>query len=205
MIQKLSSLAALSLALLAGCGAPRYVIPLQQGPAPEPAVTLVWVGRGEAERLEDGVFRRIPAFDYEFSVEQRRFPDHWESVKTLRRRHPDYDGSAGPREQVMFFRIDFRKNEAGVAVQVRSSIGDGDGSTDAEFREATLTLAADVSSFAPFNAYRITQHYRYEQGALAETVELFKRRGSQEQPWVRNSEQATLFGSTRFDAAPTRL
>ncbi len=190
---------------LAGCGKPAPVVPLHVGPAARPELTLVWVGRGEAEQLEKGAWQRVPAFDYEFTVEQRRFADHWESTKTLIRRHPGYDGSAGPREQVLFFRLDFSRTAGGVASTVSSSLGHGAGSTDVEFREATLTLDADVSSFAPFNAYRITQHYRYEQGDLAETVELFKKHDGAETPWVRNSEQASLFGPRRFDGAPSRL
>ncbi|NPC87041.1 hypothetical protein HPC49_53785, partial [Pyxidicoccus fallax] len=177
---------------LAGCGSSRGgLVPLATGPQPEPVLTLVWVGRGEAERLEGGTWKRIPEFDYEFTVEQRRYASHWESVKSLRRRHPGYDGSAGPREQTMFFRLDYTApdSQGRVASTIRSSLGDGTGHADPEFRQAAMEMKPDVSRFAPFNRYRISQVYAYERGALEETVELLDG----ETPWVRNSEKATLF------------
>ncbi|NMO23571.1 hypothetical protein [Pyxidicoccus fallax] len=187
---------------LAGCGSSRGgLVPLATGPQPEPVLTLVWVGRGEAERLEGGTWKRIPEFDYEFTVEQRRYASHWESVKSLRRRHPGYDGSAGPREQTMFFRLDYTApdSQGRVASTIRSSLGDGTGHADPEFRQAAMEMKPDVSRFAPFNRYRISQVYAYERGALEETVELLDG----ETPWVRNSEKATLFAPHQFASAPT--
>jgi hypothetical protein len=176
---------------------------LASGVEPGVLVTLVWVGRGEAERFEGGAWRRTPQFDYEFSVEQRRYAGHWDSVKTMRRRHPDYDGSAGPRVQTYSFRIELaqgaKPDEA--SYRVRSSLGHGVGQGDAEFRNAVLEIDADISMFAPFDRYRITQHYRYEEGKLSELVEL----NDGATPWVRNREEAVLFGERSFEAPPTRL
>jgi hypothetical protein len=158
-------------------------------------MTLVWVGHGECERLEAGRWVRRPEFDYRFTVEQRRFSDHWASVKSMQRHHPEYDGSAGPRTQTYFFRLDL---DAGAAV---STLGTGTFVADAEFREATLELLVpDASAFAPFDRYRIAQRYDYEGGRLTETVAL--DRG--ETAWVRNRETATLFAPGRFEAPPTR-
>ncbi|NVJ00745.1 hypothetical protein HV824_21860 [Myxococcus sp. AM009] len=188
--------------LVAGCGTARTsAFPLEATPGPAPVLTLVWVGRGEAERLEDGAWKRVPQFDYDFTVEQRRYAHHWESVKSLRRRHPDYDGSAGPREQTMFFRLEFTTpgGDGRVASTVRSSLGEGTGHTDIEFRRAVLELRPDLSRFAPFDRYRITQTYAYERGALEETVMLLDG----EKPWVRNTEKAALFAPHIFSAAPT--
>lgn len=205
VFQKIMTVAVVgAVGLLAGCGAPPPAVPVQAA-SPTPQLTLVWVGRGEAERFEKGQWARIPAFDYEFTVEQRRFADHWESIKTLVRRHPDYDGSAGPREQVLYFRVDYTKQSSGVSSRIQSSLGKGEGTTDPEFREASLTMKAEVSSFAPFNTYRITQHYRYEQGELSETVELLKANEQRETPWVRNQEQASLFGPRSFEHPPSAL
>ncbi len=199
-----SLLSVVVLAPLFGCAAvaPRVPLSTQQDPA---EVTLVWVGRGECERLENGQWVRIPEFDYDFSVEQRRMANHWESVKSMRRRHPGYDGSAGERAQTYFFRMDYAPAgsdpSASVTSQVHSSLGNGQGTTDREFRRAQIEFAAaGESSLAPFDRYRITQTYDYEAGQLTELVELNK--GAQ--AWVRNREQATLFGARRFDAAPTR-
>lgn len=165
-------------------------------------MTLVWVGRGEAERQDAGTWVRVPEFDYEFSVVQRRYATEWISTKTLRRLHPDYDGSAGPREQVYSFRIQYAAAQDGTLTsQVESTLGNGAGTADREFRESRLEMQADVSAFAPFDAYRILQHYQYEEGTLTETVELVDTETSS--TWVRNQEQARLFGERTYDAPPS--
>lgn len=194
----------LSLAgLFAGCAASQPWVPLAPAPAAPPELTLVWVGRGECERYAGGTWVRAPEFDYDFNVEQRRYGDHWESVKSMRRRHPAYDGSAGPRAQTYFFNLAFQAPDGSgqVAGELTSSLGRGQIRTDREFRESELDfLAEGVSSFAPFDRYRIRQRYDYEGGQLTETVEL----NLGEQPWVRNREVATLFGGQHFPGAPTR-
>lgn len=171
------------------------------GAAAEPLVTLVWVGRGEAERFDQGAWHRTPELDYEFSVEQRRFADHWDSVKTMRRRHPGYDGAAGPRVQTYLFHLALAPAGDAAAYHIRSTLGAGTGRGDREFREAVLDITADVSRFAPFDRYRITQRYQYEAGRLTELVEL----NDGASPWVRNHEEATLFGASRFAQPPTVL
>lgn len=189
------------LSTLTACATPQGWVPLTDHRA-EPEVTLLWVGRGECERLENGAWVRRPELDYDFSVEQRRLGNHWESVKSMRRLHPGYDGIAGPRTQTYFFHLDFEAPDAQqkVAAKLTATIGNGSGVTDREFRAAELNfMAAGVSSMAPFDRYRITQQYDYEAGRLTELVELNKG----EQPWVRNREVATLFGATRFAAPPT--
>lgn len=163
------------------------------------ALTLVWVGSGTCERLVNGAWVRTPEFDYDFSVEQKRLGTRWESVKSLRRRHPAYDGSAGPRLETWFFHLDFEGAGPKVTTRITSSLGAGAGTTDGEFRNATLEMVAPVSRFAPFDRYRIVQQYRYEEGRLDETVSLDKG----DQPWVRNTEQAVLFAAHRFAGPPT--
>jgi hypothetical protein len=132
-----------------GCGgATTTALPLRTtARAPEAEVTLVWVGVGETERLTDGRWTRAAAFDYEFTVVQRRYPDHWESVKSLHRRHPEYDGSAGARDQTMFFRVAYAPAAANGQVDstVEATLGDGRGHADREFRTASLEMRARVS------------------------------------------------------------
>jgi hypothetical protein len=196
--------------MVGGCAGGKLVpMPLDEAsagaPRPAPEEVIVWVGHGQTERMEDGRWVRAPAFDYDFSVEQRRFGDHWESVKTMRRASPDYDGSAGPREQVLWFRIDYRARGGDVQGEVRSAIGAGEVATDREFRAAQIVLHPDVAAQAPFDTYRITQRYLYEDGRLEETVELLDHEDGREVPWVRNEEQAELFHATRLPGPPTRL
>lgn len=183
-----------SLVVLSGCAAKPWV-PVAAEETPE--VTLVWAGTGTCERYVDGAWVRAPEFDYDFSVEQRRLKGRWESVKSLRRRHPGYDGSAGERLQTWFFNLTLEDQGA---VRIASSLGNGAGTTDAEFREASLELAANVSSMAPFDRYRIVQHYRYEEGRLDEVVSLDKG----QTPWVRNNEHAVLFAKQSFPTPPTK-
>lgn len=192
----------IALSTLLGCASAEPWTPLRTTPTDASELALVWVGRGECERFEEGRWVRRPEFDYEFTVEQRRSGPRWESVKSLRRLHPDYDGSAGARAQTYFFGTDYAEPTAHgtVAGKVRSTLGDGVVSTDREFRSAVVELSADVSAFAPFDRYRITQSYLYERGELREVVELNKG----EAPWVRNRESARLFGTTRFESPPTR-
>lgn len=190
---------ALAFAMI-GCSTSAPPVPVYATSPAESELTLVWVGHGEAERFDRGRWLRVPEFDYEFSVEQRRYADHWESIKSMRRHHPGYDGSAGPRAQTLFFRVAFGAPlGARVPMVLGTSLGAGTGQTDREFREATLDLRADVSRFAPFDAYRIEQHYRYEEGMLDEMVTLTDAGV----PWVRNRERAALYASHRFDHAPT--
>jgi len=62
-----------------------------------------------------------------------------------------------------------------------------------------------VSSFAPFNTYRITQHYKYEEGALLETVELFKLEKGNLTPFAKIEEEASIFRPAELTVAPTRF
>ncbi len=106
----LATMAAMA-AMVGGCAGGKLVpMPLDEAsagaPRPVPEEVIVWVGHGQTERMEDGRWVRAPAFDYDFSVEQRRFGDHWESVKTMRRASPDYDGSAGPRDESLTFKAE---------------------------------------------------------------------------------------------------
>lgn len=201
-------LLALALVAATGCKPPRPAktpagLALAGEGSEQPQVTLVWVGVGRAERLEGGVWRRVPQFDYEFSVEQRRYPDRWESTKTMRRRHPEYDGSAGPRVQSYLFQLRLAPgaDDASVAYQIASSLGRGAGRGDREFRSAVLEIDAETSFFAPFDRYRITQQYQYEAGKLIELVEL----NDGTSPWVRNHEEARLYSAASFAQPPTRF
>ncbi|MBA4263941.1 MAG: hypothetical protein C0453_02570 [Comamonadaceae bacterium] len=162
-----------------------------------------WAGA----RTGDGAGQRAPNHDYEFSVTQRRYGDRWESIKVQHRRHPEYDGSAGARDQVHYFKIELPASGASpeVAFGLRSSFGEGSGRIDPEFRAGAMEFdARGISRFAPFNRYRIAQQYRYEEGELLEVVKLFKRKGTTDTPFMRSEERAGLLAPHRFDAAPDK-
>lgn len=182
-------------------------IPASDAPFAASQTTLVWVGTGKAAVLVNGTWQRAAGHDYEFAVTQRRYGSHWESIKTQHRRHPGYDGSAGPRDQAHYFRVDFPPSgtAADAGFRLSSSLGSGDAQLDREFRIGKMEFdARDVSVFAPYNRYRITQRYEYELGELLETVELFKKSGAAEVPFMKIEERAELFAPRRFDAAPNK-
>ncbi|MEN0051611.1 MAG: hypothetical protein AAF806_31395 [Bacteroidota bacterium] len=122
----------------------------------------------------------------------------------MHRMHPDYDGKAGEREQTMYFELDFSRKGNEIVSTLNSSLGCGEGRSDSEFRAQQLQFAVDgISSFAPYNTMRITQHYKYEEGKLVETVELFKLKGTEETPFARIVEVASIFRPTELLEAPT--
>jgi len=163
----------------------------------EPLERWVWVGEGTAYRHVGGGWERTPTQDYAFLVRQDRYAGHWLSLKVQNRTHPGYDGRAGAADQQHAFAIEIGAPgpDGRLALGLRSTYGDGGGHGDAEFRHAVLTFrAAGASRFAPYDRFRITQHYRYEDGRLDETVELFKlARDGSERPFARIEERARLF------------
>ncbi|AKF08710.1 hypothetical protein [Sandaracinus amylolyticus] len=201
------SLASLVLVVIvSACGSAGRPLPLRRDPFPTADLTLVWHGTGEAHRLEDGVWQRRPEHDYELTVVQRRYGDRWESTKEMHRRHPDYDGSAGPRDQTLHFTVLLPAHDEGgdaLPLAIESTLGDGAGRADPRFEAATLRMRANVSSMAPFDTYVIEQRYRYAEGALDETVRLVRAGAEGDQEWVRIDERAQLFASARFDEPPT--
>ena len=187
-----------------GCASNELWLPRAKGFWPKPQKTLIWHGTGISYRLENKKWKRIPSFDYTFTVVQRRYGDTWQSTKTMQRQHPAYDGSAGPRTITYHFSIKYPKTKAEqMRFAIRSSIGSGHGKTDGEFRNASMEISAEPkSSFAPFNTYRLTQNYLYEKGELHETLHLVKRHSGGETPWVKVMEKAKMFGHKRFAKAP---
>ncbi len=198
----------LALLGISACGPTLAAQPQKTAPWPEPELVLIWHGYGSGTLHTEAGPERKPSQDYEFMVVQRRYADRWESTKEMHRRHPDYDGSAGPRDQTHHFtlRLDSaRKGQGSISMRVASTMGDGDGTTDSEFRKATLRLEANVSSLAPFDHYEIRQHYAYEQGKLKETVLLLDTSDGESRVWFQSEEEATLYARHEFSAAPTRV
>lgn len=203
---KLSSLPIIG--LLASCGTAEKVIIPQSTTLPgvKDNYTIVWVGSGKSYTYLEGEYVRSESNDYSFEVVQRRYDNSWKSIKNMHRIHPEYDGKAGAREQTMFFAIDFAEQEGKIISSINSSLGNGAGISDEEFREQTIQFEVEgISSFAPYNTMRITQHYKYEEGLLLETVELFKLKDGVETPFAKIEERAHIFGAKTIDGAPTKF
>ena len=208
-MKKLAFLFSVLLAMLfTSCGTTdKIIVPLSKTlPSIDDNYTIVWVGKGESYVFKDGKYVRSESNDYFFEVVQRRYGHTWKSIKNMHRVHPDYNGKAGPREHTMYFEIVFSKQGGRIVAKVNSSLGSGTGISDNEFREQTIRFSADgVSKFAPYNTYRITQHYKYEEGILSETVELFKLKEGKETPFAKIEEKAHIFRPVKLANAPTKF
>jgi major membrane immunogen (membrane-anchored lipoprotein) len=201
-------LAVAIIVLLTSCGTSnKIIIPTSKTlPSIDDNYTIVWVGSGKSYVFVDGEYVRSESNDYSFEVVQRRYGNNWKSIKNMHRIHPDYDGKAGPREQTMFFGVEFSKQADKIVSRISSSLGSGSGISDNEFREQVIQFYVDgTGSFAPYNTMRITQHYKYEQGALFETVELFKLKDDKEMPFVKIEERAMIFRAQKLENAPTKF
>lgn len=169
-----------------------------------PDEQFVWVGTGTSYVYNNGRWQRTPEQDYQFLVRQYRYSDRWESLKIQNRTSPEYDGVAGPADQQHFFLIEFGpvQEDGTIATALRSTYGDGAGWTDSGYRSAVLVFNAEgVSRFAPYNRFRISQEYRYDEGRLSETVELFKvESDGTETPYARIQEEARIFTGAQAPA-----
>lgn len=196
----------MALFVLTSCGtSDKVIIPTTKIlPSTKDNYTIIWLGSGQSYVYLDGKYQRSESNDYAFEVVQRRYGNSWKSIKNLHRLHPDYDGIAGPREQTLFFGIDFSKNQNQLLSKIQSSLGSGDGYSDYEFRKQQMEFSVDdISSFAPYNMMRITQDYQYENGILLETVELYKLKEGVETPFAKIEERAEIFRPQKLDKAPT--
>ena len=185
------------------CSSSQVIGPLRAERWPAPNLVLVWHGYGESYRVQDNQAVRTPTQDYEFTVVQRRYDDVWESTKEIHRRHPKYDGIAGPRDQTMHFSVSIKDNDNKVVLDVNSTLGNGHGKADKEFRVSSLRMKANVSSWAPFDTYTIEQKYLYEEGRLEETVKLLQASEADKEIFIIQ-EKAQLYARRSFNQAPTK-
>ncbi|MFN8355640.1 MAG: hypothetical protein U0Y10_14380 [Spirosomataceae bacterium] len=191
---------------LASCSSSKQaIIPLNRSVELDDTYTIIWNGVSKAYRYENGQWLRDESYDYQFDVVQKRYENHWKSVKSLHRIHPNYDGKAGERDQTMYFDVAYKNLMGGnVQAAINSSLGNGMGTTDLEFRQSKLTVyVPNASKFMPYNKFNITQHYDYEKGVLTETVELIKEKDGKETPFMKNEETALIFIKSKLDKAPT--
>jgi len=106
----------------------------------------------------------------------------------------------------MYFEVDYKKQGDKLISDLHTSLGNGHGTSDREFRHQTMEMEANISKYAPYNMIRITQEYKYEEGLLLETVELYKKdKNGTEIPFMKNEESAYFYLQGKVDAAPTKL
>jgi hypothetical protein len=183
----------------------QVTIPLTATVQIEDTYTIIWNGVSLAYRYNNNAWERDARYDYVFDVIQKRYDNNWKSIKSLHRLHPDYDDKAGERDQTMYFDLAYNNlKDNKVATAIKSSLGDGLGTSDKEFRDQELILyLKDVSMFSPYNKIKITQKYSYEEGKLTETVLLSKEKGGKETLFMKNEETAYFYIKGKLNGAPT--
>lgn len=188
----------LSGVLLAGCVSTTSSLPfVEELPAPSPS-SKVLAGRGRAFRHVKGEWVAVPAYDYEFVVLERRYADRWETTKEIHRRHPKYDGRAGPRDQALWFLV--RTSPApdgGLDLAVEGTLGRGTGHEKPGGAGTVLELSRGKESlFVPFDTIRIRHEPAGADGLFRETVELLSRKDGSEVPFMRMEEEGLVYAPT---------
>lgn len=183
-----------STCLMLCCKSAKPIVLLDEKLTIHDTYTIIWYGKSEAYHYQNGQYIRAKEFDYVFDVVQKRYHNTWKSVKTLHRNHPDYNGKAGARSQCMYFEIFYSATQHGLRSLLTTSLGNGEGQSDREFRKQSIIIdLAEVSNMAPYNKMKITQHYLYEEGELRETVELYKEKNGKIIPFMKNEETARFY------------
>jgi len=196
LIRLFPLLAAIALSLTA-CTSLQTSLPLTDQPPQPPLSSSVFAGHAQAARFVAGSWQPLPEQDYDFIVMERRFAERWETVKEIHRRHPRYDGGAGPRDQTLYFTVRTSTTaDGGLDLAVEGSLGTGKGHLGAEGGLVIELTAADRGWFVPFDTVRISQSRQDAAGRLAETVELFSRRNGEEVPFMRMMEEGIVYRPT---------
>lgn len=179
--------------LFSGCVSSRSALPLtDQLQSPQKAE--VYAGRSKAYQFSGSEWIRMPSNDYEFIVLRKMEQSGWETIKEIHRRHPEYDGRAGARDQTLYFNVRSSGDAGGrKELIVDSTWGKGSGHADADLLNLVVEFTPEISIFAPFNTFRITQRISYADGRLIETVDLFKKKDGAELLFMKMEEEAVIF------------
>jgi hypothetical protein len=128
-------------------------------------------------------------------VLERRFADHWEAIKEIHRRHPRYDGRAGPRDQTLYFFVRMSPApDGGYDLVAEGSLGRGSGHETAGGGGLVLELAsARKGWFVPFDTIRIRQERPAVEGRVQESVELLSKGKGREVPFMKMEEEGLVY------------
>lgn len=112
----------------------------------------------------------------------------------LLRRHPKYDGRAGPRDQTFYFAVKMTPAaEGGYDLAVESSEGNGTGHETAGGGLVFELAYARRGIFVPFDTIRIRQEPSAGEGRLRETVELLTKGKAGEKPFMKFEEEGLVY------------
>lgn len=188
----------ISLLGLAACSSLRTRLPMIETPPPPALSSSIFVGYAQAFHFAGDKWNRVPQYDYEFVVWERRYADHWEVIKEIHYRHPRYDGRPGPRDQTHYFFVRTSRAAAGgLDLQVEGSLGVGTGHERADGGLVIELASAARGWFIPFDAIRIRQTPRTTNGKVEEVVELFSKRDGLEIPFMKMQEEGRIYGAQR--------
>ena len=182
-------------AFLAGCSSTTSPLPLTDTSPPTPSSSSVFAGHARAFRFVQGAWAAAPEYDYDFLVLERRFAGHWEAIKEIHRRHPNYDGRAGPRDQTLYFEVRMSPApDGGSDLVVEGSLGRGSGHEKAGGAGLALELSsAQKGWFVPFDTIRIRQERAAVKGRVQETVELLSKKKDHEVPFMKIEEEGLVY------------
>ena len=188
-------LAAVLATFLAGCASGPSPLPLTDSPPPVPTSSTVFAGHARAFRWVNEAWVADPSHDYDFLVLEKRFGDRWEAVKEIYRRHPKYDGRAGPRVQTLWFAVTMSPaGDGGYDLVATTSEGNGTGHEKAGGGGLSLEIAyARSNLFVPFDTIRIRQDQTSAPGNLTETVTLLKKAKGGEKPFMKMEEEGLVY------------
>jgi hypothetical protein len=191
----LLAFAAAAVASLAGCASGSSPLPLTDSPPPVATSSSVFAGHARAFRWANDAWVADPAYDYDFLVLEKRFGDRWEAVKEIYRRHPKYDGRAGPRVQTLYFAVTMSPaTDGGYDLFATTSEGYGTGHEKAGGGGLSLEVTyARKNWFVPFDTIRIRQDQSTSPGRLAETVTLLKKEKGGEKPFMKMEEEGLVY------------
>jgi hypothetical protein len=191
----LLALAAAAAASLAGCASGPSPLPETDSPPKVPSSSTVFAGHARAFRWVNDAWVAAPTHDYDFLVLEKRFGDRWEAVKEIYRRHPKYDGRAGPRVQTLYFAVSMSPaTDGGYDLVATTSEGNGTGHEKAGGGGLWLEIAyARANMFVPFDTIRIRQDQTSAPGRLAETVTLSKMGKGAEKPFMKMEEEGLVY------------
>lgn len=193
MKRLLSILFALAFPLVA-CSSLRTPLPLTDVPPPPALSSSLFVGYAQAFRFAEASWVRVPTYDYEFLVLERRYADRWEVIKEIHHRHPRYDGRAGARDQTLYFLVQTSPAAGGgLDLAVAGTLGAGKGHEGAEGKLEIEMASAERGWFVPFDTIRIRQTRGVTRGRMEEVVELFSRKDGREIPFMKMQEQGMVY------------
>ncbi len=193
-MRRLCSTLLLAAFSLAGCSSLYTPLPLTESPPPPALWSRVLAGYAQAFRFTAGSWVRVPEYDYEYLVLEKRFSDRWEVLKEIHRLHPRYDGRAGPRDQTLYFAVlTSPAADGGLDLVVKGTLGSGKGHEKPGGGWVLELAPAQRGWLVPFNTIRIRQSGAATEERIEEVVELFSRKDGREIPFMKMEEEGLVY------------